>query len=84
MDGDALGNSGFKKLLYTSPIGSGYPDVIENQFSAIVAPKDWLAIYPDEKGLKGYWHATIDSFFTKGNKIDLFLIGNSREVYWKL
>jgi len=73
MKNDPLGMNGFSQLLYTSPQKTGYPKVIENQFSAIVAPKDWLAIYPNAKGLKGYWDDTIDAFFTKGNQLNFFL-----------
>lgn len=70
---DPLGNTGFKNLLYTSKTGSGYPDVIDGQFSAIVSPKDWLAIHPNATGLKDYWKDTIDAFFKSGNQINLYL-----------
>ncbi|MFT6140312.1 MAG: hypothetical protein ACJAXN_001525 [Psychromonas sp.] len=73
MQSDPLGKKGFAQLLYTSPTEAGYPDVIANQFSAIVAPKDWLAIYPSAKGLTGYWDTTINAFFTKGNQMNLLL-----------
>jgi len=69
---DPLG-SGFEQLLFTSPTGTGYPDQILNQFSAIVAPKDWLAIYPTAEGLSGYWDATIASFFASGNQLNFYL-----------
>lgn len=69
---DPLG-SGFGQLLFTSPTGSGYPDQIGGQFSAIVAPKDWLAIYPTAQGLAGYWDATIASFFASGNQLNFYL-----------
>ncbi len=69
---DPLG-SGFAQLLYTSPTGKGYPAQIDGQFSAIVAPKDWLAINPTAEGLAGYWDATIDSFFAAGNQLSLYL-----------
>jgi hypothetical protein len=73
MDSDPLGNAGYKKLLYTSPTGPEYPDVIAGQFSAIVAPKDWLAINSNEEGLFGYWDETIKSFFKEGNQLNFFL-----------
>ena len=69
---DPLG-SAFTQLLYTSPTGTGYPDSILSQFSAIVAPKDWLAINPGASGLNGYWKNTINAFFTKGNQLNLYL-----------
>ena len=69
---DPLG-TGFQQLLYTSPVGSGYPDQIEGGFSAIVSPKDWLAIYPAASGLADYWTETVNNFFTKGNQINLYL-----------
>ena len=65
--------SGFEQLLYTSPTGTGYPVQVARQFSAIVAPKDWLAIYPSAKGLTGYWDKTIKAFFAKGNQLNLYL-----------
>jgi hypothetical protein len=64
---------GFEQLLYTSPTGKGYPDQIAAQFSAIVSPKDWLAIKPKAKGLIGYWDKTIKAFFAKGNQLNFFL-----------
>jgi len=64
---------GFEQLLYTSPTGAGYPDQIAGEFSAIVAPKDWLAINPKAKGLAGYWDATIKSFFAKDNQLNIYL-----------
>ncbi|WP_299440613.1 beta-1,3-glucanase family protein [uncultured Aquimarina sp.] len=73
MENDPLGSNGFGQLLYTNPTSKGYPDVIEEQFSAIVSPKDWLAIYPSATGLHGYWDATIKSFFKKGNQLNLYL-----------
>ncbi|WP_445946283.1 hypothetical protein [Shewanella sp.] len=73
MHKDPLGSKGFAQLLYTSPTGDGYPDVIADQFSAIVAPKDWLAIYPAASGLSGYWEETIKAFFTAGNQLSLYL-----------
>jgi len=69
---DPLGTA-FTQLLYTSPTGTGYPDSIMGQFSAIVAPKDWLAINPGASGLSGYWSNTINAFFTKGNQLNLYL-----------
>jgi hypothetical protein len=69
---DPLG-SAFAQLLYTSPTGTGYPDSIMGQFSAIVSPKDWLAINPGATGLNGYWTDTINAFFTKGNQLNLYL-----------
>ncbi len=73
MKTDPLGNSGYANLLYTAPKLVGYPDIISNQFSAIVAPKDWLAINPTTEGLTGYWDDTINDFFTKGNQINFLL-----------
>lgn len=70
---DPLGSNGFAQLLYTSPTGTGYPDVIAGQFSAIVSPKGWLAIHPSAPGLHGYWDQTIKSFFNKSNQISLYL-----------
>ncbi|MEP0984331.1 beta-1,3-glucanase family protein [Ekhidna sp.] len=63
----------FKDLLYKSPTGTGYPDQIDNQFRAIVSPKDWLAIYPDTPGLSTYWDNTITSFFKSGNQLSIYL-----------
>lgn len=65
----------FAKLLYTSPATTGYPPVINGQFSAIVSPKDWLAIYTDDKDWEGYWKDTIDAFFTSGNQLNFYLNG---------
>lgn len=64
---------GFEQLLFTSLTGKGYPDLIDGQFSAIVAPKDWLAIYPTATGLSGYWDDTIDAFFANGNELSIDL-----------
>lgn len=69
---DPLG-SAFAQLLYTSPTGTGYPDSILGQFSAIVSPKDWLAVNPNASGLNGYWNNTINDFFTTGNQLNLYL-----------
>lgn len=69
---DPLG-SAFTQLLYTSPTGTGYPDSIMGQFSAIVSPKDWLAINTNASGLNGYWDDTINDFFTSGNQLNLYL-----------
>lgn len=69
---DPLG-AGFAQLLYTSPTGTGYPDQIDGQFSAIVSPKDWLAIYPTAEGLTGYWDDTINAFFASGNQLNFYL-----------
>lgn len=73
VNADPLGSKGFGQLLYTSPAGKGYPDQIAKEFSAIVAPKDWLAIYPTASGLAGYWDATIKSFFANGNQLSIYL-----------
>lgn len=67
--------SHFKHLLYTSPTGDNYPEIIDNQFSAIVSPKDWLAIYPNDKHLHGYWDTTTDAVFTDGNELNFYLNG---------
>lgn len=77
---DPYGSS-FTQLLYTSPIGSGYPQQIEGQFSAIVSPKDWLAIYPNASGLKGYWSDTVNSFFANGNQLNFYLNGATVGTY---
>ena len=77
---DPLG-SAFAQLLYTSPVGTGYPEQIEGQFSAIVSPKDWLAIYPSTSGLTGYWTETVDSFFKSGNQLSLYLNGATVGTY---
>ncbi|MCR9173281.1 MAG: IPT/TIG domain-containing protein [bacterium] len=69
---DPLGGKGFSELLYSSSGDEGYPSLIENQFSAIVSPKDWLAIYPSSQ-LASYWTETVNAFFTDGNQLDLFL-----------
>lgn len=73
MKNDPLGSKGFAQLLYTNPTKADYPDVIENQFSAIVAPKDWLAIYPSAAGLDCYWTDTVDAFFKAGNQLNFYL-----------
>ncbi|WP_034057350.1 beta-1,3-glucanase family protein [Lacinutrix jangbogonensis] len=73
MASDPLGSNGFAQLLYTNPTTDDYPDVIKGQFSAIVAPKDWLAIYPSATGLKGFWTDTVDACFTKGNQLNFYL-----------
>lgn len=66
--------SGFAPLLlYTSPTGNEYPATIAGQFSAIVSPKDWLAIYPKAPGLAGYWDDTVAAFFKKGNQMNVAL-----------
>ena len=73
--------SAFSQLLYTSPTGANYPELIEGQFSAIVSPKDWLAIYPDAPGLEGYWTTTVDSFFANGNQLSFYLNGAAVGTY---
>jgi Beta-1,3-glucanase len=77
---DPLG-AAFSQLLYTSPTGSGYPEQIAGQFSAIVSPKEWLAINPTATGLTGYWDTTVDAFFTAGNMISLYLNGATIGTY---
>jgi hypothetical protein len=77
---DPLG-SGYVQLLYTNPVGKDYPTVVEGQFSAIVSPKDWLAIYPDAAGLVNYWDATVNAFFASGNQISLFLNAATVDTY---
>jgi len=71
----------FAQLLYTSPVGAGYPEQIEGQFSAIVSPKDWLAIYPNASWLNGYWTDTVDSFFENGNQLNFYLNGATVGTY---
>ena len=73
--------SAFAQLLYTSPGGEGYPEQIEGEFSAIVSPKDWLAIYPSASGLTGYWTDTVDSFFKTGNQLSFYLNGATVGTY---
>ncbi|ABE56196.1 hypothetical protein Sden_2918 [Shewanella denitrificans OS217] len=71
----------FEQLLFTSPTGEGYPELIEAQFSAIVSPKDWLAIYPSASGLSGYWSKTTEALFSKGNQINFYLNGATVGTY---
>lgn len=71
--GDPLGQMGFSKLLYSSKTGTDYPILVENQFSALVSPKDWLAIYSTDTDLAKYWEDTISDFFTSGNQLNFFL-----------
>lgn len=73
--------AGFAQLLYKSPTGSGYPDQIEGQFSAIVSPKDWLAIYPTADGLSTHWDDTVNDFFADGNQINFYLNGATIGTY---
>ena len=80
MKADPFGTA-FSQLLYTSPVGTGYPQLIEKQFSAIVSPKDWLAIYPKATGLEGYWQDTVDAFFASGNQIGFYLNGATFGTY---
>jgi hypothetical protein len=80
MKADPCGTA-FSQLLYTSPASTGYPPLIDGQFSAIVSPKDWLAIYPTAAGLKGYWHETVEAFFTSGNQISFYLNGATVGTY---
>jgi hypothetical protein len=80
MQNDPLGTY-FSQLLYTCPTGSGYPELIEQQFSAIVSPKDWLAIYPATPGLSSYWNATVDALFASGNQLSLYLNGATVGTY---
>lgn len=63
----------FSQLLYTSPVGPEYPQLIDGQFSAIVSPKDWLAIDPCATDLNGYWQETVNAFFDSGNQISFYL-----------
>lgn len=77
---DPLG-ADFAQLLYTSPTGSGYPELIDGQFSAIVSPKDWLAIHPTATGLSGYWDSTVDALFTAGNQLSFYLNGATVGTY---
>lgn len=63
----------FSQLLYYIPSGAGYPPQIDSQFAAIVAPKNWLAIYPDAIGLSGYWDETVNDFFQAGNQLNFYL-----------
>jgi len=65
----------FTQLLYSSPGSTGYPPLIDGQFSAIVSPKDWLAIHKDALGLAYYWGDTVNAFFMDGNQLAFFLNG---------
>ncbi len=80
MKTDTYGTT-FSQLLFTSPVGTGYPQLIKGQFSAIVSPKDWLAIYPSATGLEGYWQETVDAFFASGNQISFYLNGATVGIY---
>ncbi|MFA9274883.1 MAG: hypothetical protein ACEQSE_08415 [Candidatus Aquirickettsiella gammari] len=80
MSSDPYG-SNFSQLLFTSPVGTGYPQLIEGQFSAIVSPKDWLAIYPSTAGLSDYWTNTVDALFTSGNQLSFYLNGATVGTY---
>ncbi len=62
----------FTPLLYTSPSGAGYPDQIDNQFTAIVSPKDWVAINSSDP-LSTYWNDTINALFSAGNQFAFYL-----------
>lgn len=73
MANDPMGSNGFSQLLYTCPDKPGYPDIIEGQFSAIVSPKDWLAIHPNATGLDGYWTDTVKDLFQEGNQLNFYL-----------
>ncbi|TNE53839.1 MAG: hypothetical protein EP338_09940 [Bacteroidetes bacterium] len=70
---DPLGKKGFGKLLYASPGSSGYPILIDKQFSAIVSPKDWLTIYATDSDLINYWEDTVNDFFASGNQVNFQL-----------
>jgi len=55
----------------TTPIFVAPPQVPDNQFYTIAAPKDWLANQPvstaNDDPLVTWWDATIDDFFKAGN-----------------
>lgn len=80
MSTDPCGTN-FSQLLFTSPTSAGYPQLIEAQFSAIVSPKDWLAIYPTTAGLSDYWQNTVDALFTSGNQLSFYLNGATVGTY---
>lgn len=71
---DPLG-ADFKPLLWTSTVGPP-PAVIDGQFTAIVAPKDWIAIYTGSP-LVGYWTDTVNKFFASGNSLSITLSGTT-------
>ena len=73
VESDPYGGNGFAQLLYTSPTQPGYPILVEDQYSAIVSPKDWLAIYPTGPGLINYWDNTVNALFAAGNQINMYL-----------
>lgn len=73
--GKAFGN-----LLYSSPGGASYPPLIDGQFSAIVSPKDWLAINPGS-GLANYWSDTVNAFFVEGNQLSFYLHTATAGIY---
>ncbi len=75
---DPLG-SPFAPLMWTATT-SPIPAVVDGQFTAIVAPKDWLANPPtgaDTTALTNYWTSTVNEFFTTGNQLNITLNGNS-------
>ncbi|XOV68714.1 MAG: IPT/TIG domain-containing protein [Fluviicola sp.] len=69
---DPLGK-GFGKLLYSIKPSTGFPTPIDGEFLAIVSPKDWLAIYPDDSELANYWTDTVNDFFKSGNQLNFEL-----------
>lgn len=73
---DPCGNA-FGNLVYSSPGGASYPPLIDGQFSAIVSPKDWLAIHPGS-ALANYWGDTVNAFFQSGNQLAFYLNATSR------
>lgn len=73
-EGKTAGGLSFQELLYTSPTGNNYPPApLGNEYSAIISPKDWLTIYPNDPLLSGYWSNTITAFFTTGNQLNIDL-----------
>src|SRR5262249_3169662 len=49
---------------------NGAPPLVGGEYSAIVSPKDWLAINPSDP-LSTYWNATISAFFTTNNQLSI-------------
>jgi len=70
---DPLG-ADFKDLLWTATTTP--PAVIDGQFTAIVAPKDWLVANP-QSALDDYWTDTVDDFFAAGNRLSVTFDGTT-------
>jgi hypothetical protein len=64
----------FKELLYSNPQGANYPPLVDGEYSAIVSPKDWLALNASDP-LASYYQASLSAFFTAGNQLSIDLGG---------